>query len=671
MSKLFTQEPIHSSDTLFIVNSISKNPLSDVIIITALEEKFSSDLNGYIIIPELNSPHYPILIIKDNYHSISFTKSNLNNIIELKPIIFLADEVRITEEAFQPELTLPIKAYHVNSRQIEATTSTQSLIESLPGITLKSYGGRAGVSTVSVHGGQSQRFSVMFDGVPINNEQNGGADISQIPTFLLSNLEYLPQGHSSRLGTSAMTGVLNLSPSKDGSKVSLSMGNSNDWSVGGLFTKSFQKTKFTFGFGRSNYDVKYSYKELGDYSKAYSDLGKVYTGLSNSIQQDYVYSYAQSNDVKFSYFEVNNKRQLSTFVYNPPVDTQKMWDGLQVLTASAKWSNSQFLHSRKKTSIEYLNDKHALITNNLSYTNILGDFTSTFRAINVFSESSRLLDMSTTYYAGSLNYDNTWNYINLSTSIKIETEENLTPVFSYDLIINNNISQKLNSSFTFSHNYKKPNFNDLFWKPFGDPNLETEYSGNFYLKNKLLSKYGELNFDAYYIVFDNLISWRPMVGSNAYWIPENISSANSYGLGLIYKSNTYINTTLLTSYSLSITKNYNRSLSHHHQGKSLLYSPIHSGSIAIQSQINKSTFRLSTIFVGDRIYRYNWPRDNMLPNYFTTNLSYKYKISKTQKFETYIHLKSDNIFDTQYQSVYGFPVPGNSHSITMTIKERK
>jgi len=291
--------------------------------------------------------------------------------------------------------------------------------------------------------------------------------------------------------------------------------------------------------------------------------------------------------------------------------------------------------------------------------------------INILSESSRLLDLSKTYYAGSFNYDNTWNHIGFATAIKIEHEGDSEEVLSYDLIINNNQSQQLNSSFTFSHNYKKPNFNDLFWEPFGDPNLETEYSDNFYLKNQLISKYGELNFDAHYIAFDNLISWRPMVGSNAYWIPENISSAISYGADLTYKSNPFRNTAILASYSLSITENYNQSLSHHHQGKELLYSPTHSGSFNLQTQINGSSFKISTKFTGERIYGYSWPIDDILPYYFTTNVSSAYKFPQTQKFDTYIHFKSENIFDTQYQSVYGFPVPGHSYSITITIKERE
>jgi len=670
---LFAQEPTQTADTLYVINSISKNPISNFTITTTLDLQFSTDTNGYIILPKLPSTHYPILLMKDNHHSITLKKTDLKNIIELKPIIFLADEVRISESPFKSKLNLPIKTYHINSTQIESASSTQALIESLPSITLKSYGGRAGVSTVSVHGGQSQRFSVMFDGVPINNEQNGGADISQIPTFLLSNLEYLSQGHSSRFGASAMTGVLNLSPSKEGSKVSISAGNFNEWSIGSLFSKSHQRSKLTFAIGRSNYDAKYSYKELGNYNSAFSDLGKVYYGLSNSIQQDYVYSHFQhpikNSNLSIAYFDVCNSRNLSTNVYSSPINIQKMWDGLQVFSSSLKLANSQFSHSRKQTTIEYLNDKHTLITNNLSFSLLYGDVTSTINAINVFSESSRLLDMSKTYYTGSLNYDNTWNYIKFSTSLKIEIEGESENVLSYDFIINNSQSQQFSSSFTFSHNYKKPNFNDLFWEPFGDPQLNTEFSSNYYLKNNIISNMGELNIDAHYIHFINLISWKPVIGSIGYWKPENISRANSYGADISIKSNLIQNTSITASYSISITENYNLSLGHHHGGKSLLYTPIHSGSSGINKSFKQSTFTISTKFIGNRIASYNWPQDNILPAYFLTNMSYKHQISPLTKFDLYIHLNSSNIFDTQYQSVYGFPVPGRSYSITMTIKE--
>jgi outer membrane cobalamin receptor len=160
-----------------------------------------------------------------------------------------------------------------------------------------------------------------------------------------------------------------------------------------------------------------------------------------------------------------------------------------------------------------------------------------------------------------------------------------------------------------------------------------------------------------------------MTGSSSYWMPENISSAIAYGLDLTCKSNIFRNTSILASYSLSITENYNESFSQDHQGKPLLYSPKYSCSFEVQTILNRSTFKMSTKIIGDRVNGYNWPDDNILPNYFTTHVSYKYNFPLTQKLETDIYLKSENIFDTQYQSVYGFPVPGHSYSITMTIKE--
>ena len=117
--------------------------------------------------------------------------------------------------------------------------------------------------------------------------------------------------------------------------------------------------------------------------------------------------------------------------------------------------------------------------------------------------------------------------------------------------------------------------------------------------------------------------------------------------------------------------NYNTSIDHHHQGKPLLGTPNHSGSFTIQKTTNNSKIQINTKIIGNRIYQYsNIPTDDILPAYFTTNFSWNYKISTTQKFNSYILLKTENIFDTQYQSVFGFPIPGRSYTITITIKDK-
>ena len=673
--QLFSSENSNSQHSIQVLNSITNRPVPKVEIYTGDSHFFSDDSGKFTLYGNQFEPSH-LRIEKPNFISKNIDELPENNIIYFEPVVYPVKEVNIKEAAPMFILNSPITPHILSGESIEMNASTQSLLRRLPGITIRSYGGKAGVSTISVHGGQSQRFSVMFDGVPINNEQNGGADISTIPPFLLSQVEYLPQGHSSRFGSSAVTGILNLNPSKQGSKLSLSKGNFNEWSANGLFTKSFQNLKFTLGVGRSNYDADYTYTELGDYSQVPYQINETFPGLKNAIQQNFIYSHFQFNSknntkLSITYFDVENSRQLSTQVYTSPIDIQDMFDGLEVISSSVKFGQSLISHSQKKTTIEYLNDKHSLNTNNFSYSYTLGDFGAKFSAINVTNESSKTIDTSKTYYTSSLFYTNTLQKIDLATSIKIESEANNDLALGYDIILKFNLTDIINSSFTFSKNYKKPNFNDLFWEPFGDPNLKTEFSSNYYIKNRIISNMGQLNLDAHFIKFDNLIGWRPMVGTSAYWMPENISSANSYGTDISFRTIPIQNTTITASYSISITENYNSSLSYHHSGKPLLYTPINSASLAIQQLFKQSTIDISTKFVGERIYRYSWPHDNILPPYFSTNVSYKYQISAINKFETYFHLNSENIFDIQYQSVFGFPVPGRSFAITITIKERK
>ena len=129
-----------------------------------------------------------------------------------------------------------------------------------------------------------------------------------------------------------------------------------------------------------------------------------------------------------------------------------MFDGLEVFSSSINFGRSLISHSQKKTSIEYLNDKHSLIINNVAYSYTLGDFGAKFSAVNVNNESSKTIDTSKTYYTSSLFYTNTLQKIDLATSIKIESEANNDLALDYDIILKFNLTDIINSSFTFSKN---------------------------------------------------------------------------------------------------------------------------------------------------------------------------------------------------------------------------
>jgi len=517
---------------------------------------------------------------------------------------------------------------------------------------------------------------VLFDGIQINNEQNGGADISQIPPFLLSNVEYLSQGHSSRYGSSAMTGILNITPTAKQSALSISTGNFNELSVGILLYRNLLNSDVTLGTGRSQFDADYSYLEKGNYSSVPYQIGSTFDGLKNQLNQDFFYtsisrSISPEADFTSSYFSVRNERELSTNVYSSPINLQNMDDQLQIFSTNIFYKWFGLKYSQKNSWISYLQDEHMLTTNTYNVYIKNKKWHIYLQQNSIINVSTRTIDTTKSTSNIFLEYGATIFDYGYSLSSRIEYEKSQETIGSFDFIIQKKTNQdQSNYSITLSQNYNKPHFNDLFWEPFGNPELKQEYSSNLYFKYETLTRLGQLNMDMHYIRFTDLINWRPMTGSNAYWIPDNISSANSYGFDCLSRTNSIYNTTFHGSYSLLITENFSSSLDNIHQGKQLLYTPTHSADITFISIIKYAQIMYHVNYTGSRLYSYNWPQDNALPGYISSNLSILVPIHKN-KHSIDAHMKIENLMNIQYQSIYGFPNPGRSITITLAINERK
>ncbi len=673
---LFPIEISNLSDSIRVLNSITKDPVPQAEVNIALDSLILTDENGYFHFHDSTAEYFPLIINKPNFHSAKINKNPSDKIIELRPVVYRLRNITIKEDAPLRSLNIPIKPYLLSSSEIQYANSVQGILNRLPSITIRSYGGRAGVSTLSVHGGQSDRLAVLFDGIQINNEQNGGADISQIPPFLLSNVEYLPQGHSSRYGPSAMTGILNVTPATKQSTLSISTGNFNELSVGILLYRNLLNSDVRLGTGRSQFDADYSYLEKGNYSSVPYQIESTFYGLKNQLNQDFFYAsiskfISPEIDFNSSYFSVRNQRELSTNVYSSPIDMQNMDDQLQVFSTDFlyKWLGIKF--SQKNSWISYLQDEHTLTTNTYNMYIKNKYWYISLQQNSAINISTRTTDTTKSTSSIFLEYGDAILDYSYSLASRIEYEGNQEAVGSFDFVIHKNTKEaQSNYSITLSQNYKKPNFNDLFWEPFGNPELQTEYSSNLYFKYEALIRQGQLNVDLHYIRFTDLINWRPMTGSNAYWIPDNITAANSYGFDCLFRTNSIYNATLHGSYSFLITENFNSSLDNIHQGKQLLYTPTNSAYITFISIIQYAQIMYHVKYTGSRLYSYNWPQDNALPGYISSNLSIIVPIHE-KKHSIDVHLKIENLMNIQYQSIYGFPDPGRSITLTLTINEKR
>ena len=231
----------------------------------------------------------------------------------------------------------------------------------------------------------------------------------------------------------------------------------------------------------------------------------------------------------FSTLNVDNQRELSTNIYSR-TDNQRMHDNLDLYNLSLKYKNYNFLYIIKENAIEYMYDIHRLRTQRLIVNYQFDNHSIKFLAKTIKNKSTKTIDTTKNFLSLSIRTKNNFNNLEFFNSARLEFENKAKTMINHDFIIMYGNNNNFISSFTSSINYKKPNFNELFWEPFGNPNLKDEFSRNYYIKNEIYVPFAErLTLNLHYIKFKNLISWRPAAGSNAYWIPDNISSSNSFG----------------------------------------------------------------------------------------------------------------------------------------------
>jgi outer membrane cobalamin receptor len=259
-----------------------------------------------------------------------------------------------------------------------------------------------------------------------------------------------------------------------------------------------------------------------------------------------------------------------------------------------------------------------------------------------------------------------------------------------DLILKGNIAR----------NFAAPSLNSLYWKPGGNPDLQSEeglsyelgieyqavlggregrsggsgggsggragrngYGGGHLLKAELTAYRSDIN---------NWIIWIPSF--RGYWEPRNIRRVLARGLeltALLQGSLGPVNYKTAGTYACTRSTNYGDPLvwSDESYGKQLPYIPVHSGNVMVNLswkgffatwQHNSYSERYTTssndLTRRDWLYPY-FMNDLIVGKDFRWN-----KVSFTAEFKVY------NLFDETYHSVLYRPMPGRNYLLMLMIK---
>ena len=155
----------------------------------------------------LASPVVLVLLISDGYgQGPSPTQSPS---LQPDPVVVTVSAEAIPLSASSASVTVLTREFVENSR----AESMADLLRQVPFLYLSQTGGRGGLTTISLRGGEVNFTLVMIDGVPVNDITNllgGAVDFSTLSTDNVEQIEIVRGPMSSLYGSEGIGGVINI-----------------------------------------------------------------------------------------------------------------------------------------------------------------------------------------------------------------------------------------------------------------------------------------------------------------------------------------------------------------------------------------------------------------------------------------------------------------------------
>ncbi len=576
-------------------------------------------------------------------------------------------------------------------------TLEQLLSRMLP-IPLKSNAGS--LSTIRLRGSSPDHTSINFGGINFNSLTLGQANASNVPLYLFDDVSV--QFGSSNTGSES---------SSIGGAVFL--GVQNNWTDGfkaearisqGSFGEQLYGTKLFLGNGKFESVTRaYYYYKTNNF------------GFTNPYHRDFENQVFEIEDTQHN-ANIENYGLLQELNYrfaDRNFLTVKLWLENDWHYIQQNMQTNLFQPEYKETYedknlriwADYKNSEHKLkykFGAGYVYDNSLYDETQTdtIQTQRIIGEASAEYEFSkkswlklgttatriypTVYaYSSELEHEDRIDFVaafhqqffnkltatlNLRKGFVTRFEVPFTPAFGLDYLALSKEKYVLNVSGNVAKSYRVPTFNDRFWEPGGNPDLQPEKGMNYELGSKLSfcddDFSGNIKLNVFYMNVDNWILWK---NGGSYWYAENVQQVESKGIELMtdwtYKIGK-LKTTSGLNYSFTSAQRVESTNNTNALNRQLEYVPLRSGNIFTSSSVGKWNFSIDGNFTAKQFT--NEEEDDILPAYFLLNLNVAYKIKINYSNHLRVSGALNNLLYTDYQSSFGYAMPGVSYRLSVT-----
>ena len=229
----------------------------------------------------------------------------------------------------------------------------------------------------------------------------------------------------------------------------------------------------------------------------------------------------------------------------------------------------------------------------------------------------------------------------------------------------------LNINIGYSHNYRNPSLNDLYWNPGGNENLRSEKGKTFDFDVNYFYEKENINFDMkaglYYSKVKDWIQWVPT--NYRYWTPKNVSDVLARGfelhLRVTYKYDLW-DFSLSGNYVYSHTTDESEyAQQYDSDGKQLIYIPLHHANAFAEAKWKTWNMTYSMEFTGERKTSMNDDEffAYQLPYYMLHHITLGKQFGKCR-----LEFRINNLTNEDYQTVLWRAMPGRSYEICLEFK---
>jgi vitamin B12 transporter len=560
-----------------------------------------------------------------------------------------------------------------NSAENIGSRDAADVVEHQAGVEVVRYGGPGTLSNINVRGAQTSQVLLLKDGVPLNDIQSGGMDLTMMSTQMLEQVEIVRgPGASALYGANAMGGVVNyvsapLSRERIWVKGSGNYGSENTSQVLADLSMPVSKS-FAFG-GGATMGHSDGFRE----HSASNTQGQTIAVESGQAEGSFNTALRATHTV--SDLEVAGPASLSIDENAQQKDDnwQAAWNGAfqsggayvsgvaSYRNADLKYTSSDFMTGEPVTDDHKKNE----VFGRLIGQNKWGDFKA---ALGTEYKQDKLNSTSigkydSTNIAGITQEEYELKPLLFVAGARYDSNDVWGDVFTPQAATVLHASDDLNLRLAYAQGFRAPTFSELYWPadPIfgggGNPNLKPEHSWSTELGGDYQIQYLNISTSVFYSRTSDLISG---------WPPVNIDKVTSYG-GELSGKGVIIEKLWLDGYGAFLSAqdeelkqqiDYKPNLS---GGGGIAWISRYFGMMDLKARVGYDC-------VSERWYHRYDPvtfeqvRDS-LPAYALVSGQLELSAWKAS-----IWLRGDNLTGEVYQERYDYPMPGRTFSVGVSME---